>query len=138
MLSPSNDPHSSYTRFESTILGVAKGTLLGVARSIEMAELLIKHGAVFKGKGGEFDCFKHYIRRYESHILNHFFNHPEFIYREEYMNIAIDLGYNRDLIIRILDRKRDRQHAVITMSALADRYKTNVYVDLLPLVESFL
>ena len=40
-------------------------------------------------------------------------------------------GYRRDTIIGILKRKRDKQRAVITMSALADRYRTNVYVPFL-------
>ena len=103
-----------------------------------MAEVLIKHGAVFKCSG--FDCFKHYIRRYEPNMLNHFFSHPEFIYRDMYMEHAINLrgGYRRDTIIELLERKRNRQRAVITMSALADKYRTNVYVHLTQLVESFL
>ena len=37
------------------------GTLLGLTMSIEMAEILIKHGAVLKGR--EFDCFSFYINR---------------------------------------------------------------------------
>ena len=90
-------------------------TLLGVANTTETVDLLI-----------------------------HFFSHPEFIYREEYMKLAIDVGtikhYDSDseYIVELLKRKRDRQYAVITMSALADRYRTDVYIDLTLLVESFL
>ena len=115
-----------------------RGTLLGITRSIKMAEFLINHGAVFKV--GEFDCFSDYIYRLAPHMLNHFFNHPQFIYRDRYMECAIDLSYELTCkaIVGILKRKRDRQRSVITMSALADRYRTNVYVDLLPLVVSFM
>ena len=63
------------------------GTLLGIANSIRMAEVLINNGATFKGR--EFDCFSYYISsRPRLHMLNHFFNHPEFMYREHYMNLA--------------------------------------------------
>ena len=78
-------------------------TLLGVARSIDMAEFLINRGAVFRGGGRdrvepkrlgkeELDCFGYYITHPALHILNHFFNHPQFIYRDSYMEVAIDLG----------------------------------------------
>ena len=98
-------------------------TLLGVADSIKMADLLISHGAVFKGK--DFDCFRVYIRRYEPHMLEHFFNHPEFIYTDKYMKLAIIHNYKRT--IDILKRKRDRQRAVITMDELGKRHNTNVF-----------
>ena len=112
--------------------------LLGVANTTEMADLLISHGAVFRGR--EFDCFDHYIRRYETHMIEYFFNHPEFIYREEYMNIVNRTGHGLtwEPMRGLLKRKRNRQYAAITMSALADRYRTDVYVHLTPLVESFL
>ena len=73
-------------------------------------------------------------------LLVDFFSHPEFIYRDMYMEHAINLrgGYRRDTIIELLERRRNRQRAVITMSALADKYRTNVYVHLTQLVESFL
>ena len=58
-------------------------TLLGVAKSIEMADVLIGHGAVLKGDG--FDCFKNYITRQRLYMLEHFFNHHEFIYRYIYI-----------------------------------------------------
>ena len=41
-------------------------------------------------------------------------------------------------IIELLKRKRNRQRAVITMSALADRYRTDIYIDLTSVVESLL
>ena len=69
-------------------------TLLGAANSIEMAEVLINHGAVFKGSG--FDCFSYYINYPAPHMLNHFFNHPEFIYRDRYMEHVIYI-YANDL-----------------------------------------
>ena len=110
-----------------------------------MAEVLIKRGAMLKGKG--FNCFNDYIIQRELHMLDHFFNHPEFIYREHYMEDAnyVDNEYmenanyvDNESIVELLKRKRDRQRAVIVMSALADRYRTDVYVHLTSLVESFL
>ena len=112
------------------------GTLLGFVNSIEMAEVLIKHGATFKGRG--FDCFKEYVSSPPRlHILNHFFTHPEFIFRNVYGEYANYVDNNKS-IVELLKRKRDRQRAVITMSALADRYRTDIYVHLTSLVESFL
>ena len=55
------------------------------------------------------------------------------------MKLAIQVKYfGNESIIELIRRKRDRQHAVITMSSLADRYRTDVYVHLTQLVESFL
>ena len=99
-------------------------TLLRFVNSIKMAEFLINHGAVFKGN--EFDCFIFYICDYKPHMLNHFFNHPEFIYTDKYMDIAIS-DYDNKPIIDILKRKRDRQHAIITMDELGKQYNTNVF-----------
>ena len=89
-----------------------------------------------------------YVNRLVDVDVEHFFNHPEFIYREEYMNLATTEYYHSlhgtrlhrvsKSIVELLKRKRDRQYAVITMSALADRYRTDVYVQLTLLVESFL
>ena len=81
-------------------------TLLGFANSIEMAELLIKHGALFKVL--DFDCFYYYIILSVPHMLEHFFNHPQFIYRDDYMKLAIHSlrEGNRELVIEILRRKR--------------------------------
>ena len=98
-------------------------TFLGITNSIEVAELLIKHGAVFKGKG--FDCFKHYILRYDPYMIDHFFNHHQFIYTDKYMGLAT--RYNNDPVIDIINRKRDRQRAVITMDELGKRFNTNVF-----------
>ena len=109
-------------------------TLLRFVNSIKMAEFLINHGAVFKGK--DFDCFIDYIKYPKPHMLNHFFNHPEFIYTDWYMDIAVDcdhkymgyvIDYDNKPIIDILKRKRDRQHVVITMDELGKKYKTNVF-----------
>ena len=99
-------------------------TLLGVARSIEMADLLIKHGALFKVL--DFDCFYYYINYHKLHMIKHFFNHPEFIYTEQYIEIAI-ANYDNKPIIEILKRKRDRQRAIITMDELGKQYNTNVF-----------
>ena len=101
-------------------------TLLGLANSIEMADLLISHGAVFKGRWcNDIDCFSHYICYNKPHMLEHFFNHPEFIYRNLYMDLAIDCDH--DPVIVLLKRKRDRQRAVITMDELGKRHNTNVF-----------
>ena len=52
--------------------------------------------------------------------------------------VTIDLDDTWEPMRGLLKRKRNRQYAAITMSALADRYRTDVYVHLTPLVESFL
>ena len=75
--------------------------------------------------------------RYVPRMLNYYFLNHEFIYRDRYMKLALTYRCHEN-IIGILDRKRDRQHAVITMSSLADRYRTNVYVHLTSVVESLL
>ena len=96
-------------------------TLLGVANSIKMAELLIKHGALFKGRGcNDFDCFSFYIYNCKHHMLNHFFNHPEFIYTDKYMYLAI--ANDNNPTIDILKRKRDIHHEDITMSTLFNNF----------------
>ena len=96
-------------------------TLLGLANSIEMADFLIDHGAMFKGRGcNDFDCFEYYIIRPNLHMLEHFFNHPQFIYTDKYMDLAIKVGY--DPTIEILKRKRDIHHEDITMSTLFNNF----------------
>ena len=101
-------------------------TLLGGASSIKMADLLISHGAVFKGRGWkEFDCFKCYIIRCYPYMIKHFFNHHEFIYTDKYMDLAI--ANDNKPTIDILKRKRDRQRAIITMDELGKRFNTNVF-----------